>query len=458
MDRLSKRELTALGLIILAFFSMITNLWVLEPRGDEPLRLTLAYEMYLRGDFIQPTRLGALYFNKPPMFMWLVNFSANFTGWNILAVRVLSVIFTFLTSLVVVLFAYKVLRNRFTAFIAGLSFITFADILFYYGFLGEIDATFTFFIAVMIFSQYLGFSRDNERFIVFSGLIAGVAFLLKGFSAYGFFGLTFIALALYYRDYIRLFSRSFIFSYILAVFIPAVWLIQTADPVSYLKMMLFEVSTRAEGSKDFYKFLTHLISFPIQNIKQTLLTSALVLFVLARYRVKILKHPIKAFLLVILLNYIPYLLFAGGEGMYTVDARYVVPLFPLVAVIFAYILVKPQRDWIIKTFFALSIIAILLRFIYGFVIFPQKAHKSGSIEKISADIVSILDKDQKVACSCRKYKAICFFVARDLGRIVGYPFVYPDWKYLITCSDYKDGKLIKSYKYKGGFIELYERE
>ncbi len=458
MGKISKKELFTFSLIILAFISMLPNLYVLEPRGDEPLRLTLAYEMFLRGDFIQPTRLGSLYFNKPPMFMWLVNFFANFTGWNVLAVRVVSVIFTLLTSFAVILFTYRVLKNRFTALVAGLTFITFGDILFYYGFLGEIDATFTFFVAVMIFSQYLGFSRDNSKFILLSGFLASIAFLLKGFSAYGFFGLTFLALAIYFRDYLKLISKPFILSYLIAVGIPALWLLQTEDPLNYLKMMLFEVSTRAEGSKDFYKFLAHLVSFPVQNFKQTLLHSILLTIVLIKYRVKIFKHPIKAFLLIILLNYLPYLLFAGGKGMYTVDARYVIPLFPLTAVVFAYIFVRPQKEWIIKTFFVFSITAIILRFVYGFIVIPEKARKSGSIEKISADIVNIIEKDKKVACSCRKYKAICFFVERDLNKIVGYPFIYPDWKYLITCNDYKDGKLIKSYKYKGGIIEVYERE
>ncbi|NPA51664.1 MAG: dolichyl-phosphate-mannose--protein mannosyltransferase [Aquificae bacterium] len=458
MGKINRRELFALILILLAFLSMFVNLGVLEPVGDEPLRLTLAYEMYLRGDFFQPTRLGAYYFNKPPMFMWLTILSSKIVGWNVLTVRILSVFFTFFSSLAVIFFSYKVFKNSLLAFICGLSFITFGDILFFYGYLGEIDATFTFFIAVMMFLQYLGFTKENGSFIVMSGVVAGLAFLLKGFNAYGFFGLTFLGLSIYYREYFKLFSKPFIVSYILAVLIPAAWLIQTVSPVDYLKMMFFEVAMRAEGSKDFHKFFTHLISFPIQNIKQTLLTSLLVLFVLVRYKVQILKHPIKAFLLIILINYVPYLLFAGGKGMYTVDARYILPLLPFVAVVFGYILNKPQKDWIIRTFFVLSIISILLRFVYGLVVIPEKSKKYGSIEKISADIVSIIDKNQKIACSCNEFKAVCFFVERDLKKIVGFPFVYPDWKYLITCSDYKDGKLIKSYEYKGGLIELYERK
>ncbi len=454
---MNRQEILASSLIILAVISMLPNLSVLEPRGDEPLRLTLAYEMFIRGDYIQPTRLGQLYFNKPPMFMWLVVIFSKFVGWNILTVRLISVFFTALTSLFIVLFTYRIFKNLFLSLVAGLTFITFADILFYYGFLGEIDATYTFFVAVMMFSIYFGFSKERPIFILIAGFLAGVIFLFKGYNAYGFYGLTILALAIYYRDYTKLFSKEFILSYIISVLIPILWLIQTADPVKYLQTMFYEVSSRAEGSKDIRKFFTHIISFPIQNIKQTLLTSLLVIFVLIKYRVKILKHPIKAFLLILLLNYIPYLLFAGGKGMYTVDTRYVVPLFPLVAVIFAYILVRAKREWIVKTFFILVIISILLRLAYGLVYFPKKAEKDGSLEKISADIVSTIDTNQKVACACRQYKGICFFLERDMGKIVGYPHIYPDWKYLVTCSDYRDGKLIKSFRYKGGKIDLYER-
>ena len=80
------------------------------------------------------------------------------------------------------------------------------------------------------------------------------------------------------------------------------------------------------------------------------------------------------------------------------------------------------------------------------------------MEGITVDIVNRIDKNEKVACACREYKAICFYLEKHLNKIVGYPFVYPDWKYLITCSDYKDGKLLKRYEYRGGFIEVYERE
>jgi len=158
---MNRQEVITLFLILLAFFSMLPNLSVLEPRGDEPLRLTLAYEMFVRGDYIQPTRLGDLYFNKPPMFMWLVVLFSKVVGWNILTVRLISVIFTLLTSFFVSLFAYRVFKNLFLGLIAGLSFITFADILFYYGYLGEIDATYTFFVAVMMFSIYFGFSKET---------------------------------------------------------------------------------------------------------------------------------------------------------------------------------------------------------------------------------------------------------------------------------------------------------
>ena len=454
---MNRQEVVTLFLILLAFFSMLPNLTVLEPRGDEPLRLTLAYEMFIRGDYIQPTRLGDLYFNKPPMFMWLVVLFSKVVGWNILTVRLISVIFTLLTSFFVLLFAYRVFKNLFLGLVAGLSFITFADVLFYYGYLGEIDATYTFFVAVMMFSIYFGFSKEKSVYIILAGFLAGIIFLFKGYNAYGFYGLTILALSIYYRDYLKLFSKEFIISYIISILVPALWLIQTADPIKYLQTMFFEVSSRAEGSKDIKKFFTHLISFPLQNIKQTLLTSLLVIFVLIRYRVKILKHPIKAFLLILLLNYIPYLIFAGGKGMYTVDARYVVPLFPLTAVVFAYILVRVKREWVIKAFLTLVVISIILRLIYGLVVFPKKAEKDGSLERISADIVSIIDKNQKIACACRQYKGICFFLERDTGKIVGYPHVYPDWKYLVTCSSYREGKLIKNYKYKGGKIELYER-
>ncbi len=453
-----KKVLFGLFLIFAATLSMVVNLGIPEARGDEPLRLTLAYEMFLNHNYIQPTRLGKLYFNKPPLFMWFILLSSKIFGWNVIAVRVISIIFTLLTSLVIMFFGYKVFRDLFLGVVAGLSFITFGDILFYYGYLGEIDATFTFFVALIMFSLFLGYERNDNKFVVLAGLLTGVAFLFKGFVIYGFYGLTLIALTIYYKQYLKLFSKENIFSYVLSVVIPFVWLIQTADPINYAKMMLFEVSTRAEGTKNITKFFTHLVSFPLQNLKQTLLTNILVLFVLIRYKVNIFKHPVKALLLIILLNYLPYLLFAGGKGMYSVDTRYVVPLFPVLAVVFAYILIQPKKEWIIKAFFGLVIFSIVLRFLFGVIVFPKKEGKTGILEAIAIDIVQHVDKKDKIACSCGEFKVICFYLEKNLGAIVGYPEVYPDWKYLVTCNEFKEGKLLKKYRYKRGLIELYERE
>ncbi len=309
-----------------------------------------------------------------------------------------------------------------------------------------------------MFSLFLGYDRNDSKFIILAGLLTGIAFLFKGFVIYGFYGLTLIALTIYYKRYLEFFSKENIISYLLSIIIPFVWLIQTADPINYAKMMLFEVSSRAEGSKNITKFLPHLISFPLQNIKQTLLTSALVLVVLIRYKVDVFKYPIKVFLLILFLNYLPYLLFAGGKGIYSVDTRYVIPLFPLLAVVFAYILIQPKKEWIIKTFFVLAIISILLRFTLGLAVFPKKEGKTGILEGIAIDIIQQVDKKDKIVCSCGEFKAICFYLEKNLGKIVAYPEVYSDWKYLVTCTNFNEGKLVKKYKYRGGLIELYERE
>ncbi len=444
-----------LFLIFFAVVLMFPYINVFNLRGEEALRLIPSWEMFKRGDWINLTYLGEFYYNKPPFFYWMTIISSKIVGWQELTVRILSILSTVLIAFGVFLFSNKLFQNKKMAVLSSLIFVTFLDVWFWYGWIGEIDISLTLFVFIMMASQYLGFSKNSSKWIIFSGFMAGIVFLFKGFPSYLFYGLTFLGLSIYFKRFWVLFRSSYLVAYLLAIIIPMLWIINTLDPWKHIEVLFRESFMRAEEGKNIGKFVKHLLMFPLENIKQTLPASIFLLYLIGKQIYSKMKNKVfmvtpeelKAFGVILAINYIPYYLSAGSHG------RYLLPLFPFVAVIAGYYIYNASEK--VKKVFVLTLFFFfILKGIQVFVIAPAMIKKSGLIKNVAADMMNYIHTDKKIACSCEKHKAVCFWIDVFGDTIVAKPSVYPDWTYLITCTEYKEGNLIKSYKYRKDTIEL----
>jgi len=152
--------------IVLYFFSILRPY---EFTGEEPLRVIVAFEMFYSGNLLQPTFLGDLYLNKPPLFNWLIILSSYFVGWSVITARI-----------VTLLFLLEITENRDLSVLSSLIYLSFIDILFWYGNYGEIDVTYGFFVFLMFYFLYKGYIQNKPEYLIFSGVVAGITFLLKG--------------------------------------------------------------------------------------------------------------------------------------------------------------------------------------------------------------------------------------------------------------------------------------
>lgn len=442
-------------LIVLGILSLFPNINLYEFRGEESLRTIVAFEMSDSGNYLQPTFLGDLYFNKPPLFNWFILVSSKVIPWSELTARIVSILFVFLTVFLIYRFSYRLFKDTELALLSGLLYLISVDILFWYGYLAEIDVTLAFFVFLMFYAQYVGYFEKNNYFILLSGLIAGLTFLLKGFPAFLFFGITYLCFILYKRDFRYILNPVLWLSGITALIIPAVWIFSTADPEMYVKRLFIESIMRAEGSSHIGKFLLHLITYPLLNIKQLIPASilvAVVLFFAYKNKVKISLPPqIKVLLFVAFVNYLPYLLAVHSRG------RYIIPLFPVIMVVSGYIIRNIGRErWIRITVYT-AVILITARFILGFVGFPVLMEKKASRKRVAYDIVQKIDISKKIACDCRSEKTVCLYIDFLKGEAVKTSRHIPDWDYLIDCSNKRSGKEILSYDLRGKILKVYER-
>lgn len=236
--------------IMLALFSLVPNLSKYPFKNEESLRTIVAFEMWHSKSYFQPTLLGELYFNKPPLFNWLIMAYSHIFPWSEITARAVSLTFLFLTIFAVGLFSYNLFKKVNLSLLSSLIFLTFGNVLFFYGYLAEIDITFTFFVFAGMISLYL-WQRGTFFWTILSGIIFGLSALLKGLPAYAFLTLSLLAFAIYNRNLKALLNKGTVLIYLISLLIPLLWLLQTPEPLEYLKNLWRESFSRVEG--DFFK-------------------------------------------------------------------------------------------------------------------------------------------------------------------------------------------------------------
>ncbi len=437
-----------LFLILGAAVSMLPNLGSYEFRMEESRRVLIAWEMVKRGEFLQPYFLGEPYFNKPPLFNWLILLSSSLLGWGELSLRLISLSFSCLSALTVCMFAYYLLKDAKLALLAGLTYLTFSDILFWYGWLGEIDAAFTFFILLGTVSLYLSFYKSTFLFW-FAGLFTAGAFLLKGLPAYGFYLITFLAFLLHSKRYEVLKSVHSWGGALLSLLLPLTWLLLTHYPEEFAKRLFLESSARVEGSFNLWKLIWHLIAYPLLNLKQTLPASVVLIVILLKdRRLPTLPRELNPILLSLALNYLPYLFAAGSRG------RYILPLFPLTALSLSPLVVQKERAY--KLFLGLASVFILTRLIFGFSL-TLIDEKRGSAKEAATRIVQLYG-DKRIACDCEEIKSLCLYVSLIGDKYLRKSRYEERWEVNILCTEgTAEGRLLESFRLFGKEVKLVGR-
>ncbi len=154
---------------------------------DEAIYAKVAKNMVTSGDWLSlHWDMKALWFEKPPLYMWLSAMLMSVFGFSSIVPRLPSAIFGFLLIIVTYKFASKMF-NRTAGYIAGLSLLTNVAIL-YYSRASMLDVTATFFMTSALFfyakarSKYLFTDSTKEALSnwVLAGLFIGIGAMVKG--------------------------------------------------------------------------------------------------------------------------------------------------------------------------------------------------------------------------------------------------------------------------------------
>ncbi len=187
------RYVQVLLLALVGGWAYFANLHLSLLEGSEGLYAGIAGEMVRRGEFFDLTYQGIPYFNKPPLFFWLLNLSTSVWGDHEIALRLPGSLAAVGTILLTYLLGTQLMSSR-AGFWAALVVAT-SHVFLWYGRRVLFDSTLTFLVTLALFAwiqvQILG---RSSRWYLLAFLSMALGAMLK--EMHGFF-LPLLIMALY---------------------------------------------------------------------------------------------------------------------------------------------------------------------------------------------------------------------------------------------------------------------
>lgn len=304
---------------------------------DEPTRAIVALEMIVSGNYITPTINGEFYYNKPPLYNWIIIAFFRLAGnYSEFTLRLPVVVGLLLFGITIFYFVKQHLGKK-QGFIVAILFITSGRILFWDSFLGLIDITFSW-LVYLSFMLIFHFHRQKKYLALFmvSYLLTAVTFLMKGLPSLVFQGITLLVWFSYNREFKKLFSwKHFagigLFLLITGVYYFAYFQVHPFD-IKVFKTLFSESEKRTIINYGWQRFTTHLFSFPLEMFYHFFPWSVLWIYFFRRnFRSTLREHPFLRFnFLVFIYNIIIY--WTSPESY----PRYIFMLFPPLFTVLVY--------------------------------------------------------------------------------------------------------------------------
>jgi len=260
--------------VVLLIPALLINLGVhhIFIHTDESLRALIALEMLFSEEFIAPTVNGLYYYNKPPLYNWIIAASYRlFEEPSLFALRFPVSVAIFFYGFLIVRFIGKATSRR-MGWLVAIMTITSGRILFYDSFLGLIDIAFSavIFTNFMLF-YHLGKRKKYFELFAITYFLSAIAYLMKGLPPIVFQGFTVIAFAIYIKDWKILFHRMHFLGVLFFVIPVGLYYLAYIQVNSQPLFDLFETlwtesSKRTVTDHGIIDTLKSLYEFPLENL------------------------------------------------------------------------------------------------------------------------------------------------------------------------------------------------
>lgn len=353
-----------LVIILFAILSCFLTL-PLPSVGEEGVYTNITLEMLYNNNYLVPKLYGTQY-SRPPLFNWLMLPLVKLLGviHVTVAARLVNILATIASAGLLFWFTKHVFKQKNLAFLATAIFLS-GDLLLMRSWLAYADSLFAFCIFAAIVCLWLALESKRKIFWLGVFLALSAGFLTKVYTVYVFYALSAVVLLFYNQNRNYILKPASIIMHVLALAVPVCWTLSlnhNAVTTSVLYSRSFFVWASIGGY--IYKIL---IGFPITVFIRFLPASAIAL--LSGYPVykqkKLVPLAVKTIFWIVILNLLPYWLAPIS------NIRYVLPLYPLIALLIAYVISQASRR-LQRLTFILLFIAIVAKYLISIFWLPYE--------------------------------------------------------------------------------------
>lgn len=422
--------------------------------GEEAIFPIASLEMWHSGLLFKQLLYGGDAQHNP-LFNWLIMLFSAVFGWtHVLGVtRSIALASTLGSSLMLYWLVRRIFSDANFALLTSLIFLTFADVSLYHGWLAYVDPLYSFFIFVSIALLWVAAREGRIGLLAIALFSLELAFLSKALTAYVFYGASLLVLLRQQRERRFLLGMPSLALNFAALFFPVLWFTLVPSHGQGNRMFGEIVAKLSAGGGG--EYFTHLLSFPLEALLRLLPAGLLAIYFLARKRLKKedFSPEFKTAALMVLLNFLPYWL-SPQSGI-----RYLLPIYPLFALIFSWIICNSGKEAMKAA--KLTIGAFLaLKIAFMFFLFPwYQSHYRGENYYLAAREIEQLSSGFALYSSDVSSSGLSVTGYLDVLRLPQAPLTFPPQKwddgFVLSYTEKPEaGKIYRVFKLGGDQLFL----
>lgn len=215
-----KNNYEVVFLFLYSFFIISFNLADVNLIGDEAIYSQVARESLYRGSVIDLYWGGGLWFEKPPLLIWLTMLSFYIFGISEVAAHIFPIIFSVVGVMLVYFLTKKLFISRIAGFIAGFMLVS-APPYIWFSRMNMMDVPLGVCVGIATYSIWR-IIKGDEKWFYLVGIFVGLGVMIKGII--GFLPIIiFVSFALFKKRLKVFKSVYFLHSIFLAMFIILPW-------------------------------------------------------------------------------------------------------------------------------------------------------------------------------------------------------------------------------------------
>jgi 4-amino-4-deoxy-L-arabinose transferase-like glycosyltransferase len=422
--------------------------------GEEAIFPKASLEMWYRGEWVQQLLVGHNQRHNP-LFNWIIISVCGIVGWEwmLQVARFVTIGATVCSGLVLAWLALRVFGDRRFAAWTAVVYMMLEDVVLYRGWLAYVDPLFGFFVFSSIACLWVACRERRLDVLALAVTALVLGFLTKAFTAFVFYGVAAFVLLLDREGRRFLLGPASIAIHAAGAAVVAVWLGVVPANEGQGPRMFKELMDKF-GFAGMREYAVKLVAYTVETALKTSPAAMLALWYARKrpWREDPARDALVTAAAITALNYLPYWLAPQSHS------RYLVPLFPLAALVFARVIWSAgARARLVSLRWFVALLAVKLALALAIFPYYQKTYRGENFQAVARDILE-RSRDHPLYTMNVTASGLSVAANLDILRLPAPPVAWPppEWETGFVISRVPDPGAGKEFmKYRLGGSDLY---